>query len=60
MLTRHRQACVVVGRASDRDLVRGIPPVTPAYVGWDLNPVLDGWYVHEAVFAALEPHRLAS
>jgi len=58
MLTRHRQACIVVGRAGDRALVEGIPPATPAYVGWDGNPALDGWYVHEGVFRALEPHRV--
>lgn len=58
MLTRHRQACIVVGRAGDRELVRGIPPATPSYVGWDVNPALDGWYVHEAVFRALEPWRI--
>lgn len=58
MLTRHRHACVVVGRAGDRELVQGIPPATPAYVGWATNPALDGWFAHEAVFRALEPHRI--
>lgn len=58
MLTRHRQACIVVGRAADRELVEGIPPATPCYVGWDGNPALEGWYVHEAVFSALEEHRV--
>lgn len=59
MLTRHRQACIVVGRAADRELVEGIPPATPSYVGWDGNPALEGWYVHEAVFSALADHRVA-
>jgi hypothetical protein len=59
MLTRHRQACIVIGREADRDLVEGIPPATPSYVGWDTNPALDGWYAHEAVFAALRPFRFA-
>ena len=58
MLTRHRHACIVVGRAADRSLVEGIPPTSPAYVGWDENPALDGWYAHEAVFNLLEPHRI--
>ena len=58
MLTRHRHACIVVGRAADRELVAGIPPATPCYVGWDANPALDGWYVHEGVFRELEGHRL--
>lgn len=60
MLTRHRHACIVVGRASDRLLVEGIPPATPSYTGWDLDPALDGWYAHEAVYQALEPHRIAA
>lgn len=59
MLTRHRHACIVVGRAGDRDLVEGIPPATPSYVGWDPNPALDGWFVHEGVFRALERYRVA-
>jgi hypothetical protein len=58
MLTRHRQACIILGRAADRELVEGIPPATPCYVGWDANPSLEGWYVHEAVFSALAAHRL--
>ncbi|MFO0640296.1 MAG: AAA family ATPase [Polyangiaceae bacterium] len=60
MLTRHRHACFVVGRAGDRELVEGIPPATPSYVGWDSNPSLDGWYVHEGVFRALEEHRMSA
>ena len=58
MLTRHRQACIVVGRAGDRALVEGIPPATPSYVGWDSNPALDGWYAHEAVFEARRTARI--
>jgi hypothetical protein len=27
-------------------------------LGWDPDPVLDGWEVHRQVFAALEPVRL--
>ena len=59
MLTRHRQACIVAGRAGDRKLVEGIPPATPTYVGWDRHPALDGWYVHEAVFHTLERVRVS-
>jgi hypothetical protein len=58
LLTRHRQACIVVGRDSDRHLLDGIPPATPAFLGWDPDPVLDGWGVHEAVFELLDPHAL--
>jgi hypothetical protein len=60
LLTRHRQACVVVGRVGDRELLEDpIPPPTAAYLGWDPDPVLDGWEVHREVFAALEPFRVS-
>jgi hypothetical protein len=59
LLTRHRQACIVVGRAGDGDLLEGqVPPPTAAYLGWDPDPVLDGWDVHGEVFAALEPFHI--
>jgi hypothetical protein len=55
LLTRHRQACLVVGREGDDELLKDqLPPPTPAYLGWDPDPVLDGWEVHREVFAALE------
>jgi hypothetical protein len=60
LLTRHRHACVVIGRASDRALLDAIPPATPAYLGWDPDPLFDGWGVHESVFRALEPYRIAA
>jgi hypothetical protein len=60
LLTRHRQACVVVGRAGDAELLKDqVPPPTAAYLGWDPDPVLDGWEVHHEVFAALEPFRVS-
>ena len=58
LLTRHRQACIVVGRDSDRALLDAVPPATPGYLGWDPDPVLDGWDAHESVFDLLEPHRV--
>ena len=59
LLTRHRHACVVVGRAGDKEMLEDQPPPpTPAYLGWDPDPVLDGWEVHRQVFEALEPHRV--
>jgi hypothetical protein len=60
LLTRHRQACIVVGREGDRDLLEDqLPPPTAAYLGWDPDPLLDGWEVHREVFAALEPFRVS-
>jgi hypothetical protein len=59
LLTRHRQACVVVGRAGDGEMLEGeVPPPTAAYLGWDPDPLLDGWEVHREVFAALEPFHI--
>lgn len=58
LLTRHRQACILIGRASDRELLDAIPPTTPAYLGFNPDPLYQGWETHEAVFAAMEPHRL--
>lgn len=60
LLTRHRHACVVVGRAGDRELVNEQPPPpTAAYLGHDPDPVLDGWEVHREVFATLDRFRTA-
>src|SRR5262245_50383630 len=60
LLTRHRQACVVVGRVGDRDLLEDqLPPPTAAYLGWDPDPLLDGWEVHREVFGALDPFRIS-
>ena len=57
MLTRHRHACIVIGRERDPDFLGGVPPATPAYLGWDPDPVLDGWNVHRAVYDTLLEHR---
>jgi len=60
LLTRHRQACIVVGSTGDRELLKDqIPPSTAAYLGWDPDPVLDGWEIHCDVFTALEPFRVS-
>lgn len=58
MCTRHRHACIIVGRRGDRELVEGLPPSTPAYPGGsvDVDDVLRGWEAHRNVFSALTPH----
>ena len=58
MLTRHRHACVVIGRSSDEELLSGVPPATPAYLGWESDPVLDGWATHRDVYRTLRSHRV--
>jgi hypothetical protein len=57
LTTRHRHACVVLGRASDRDLLNSLPPSGEAYLGRDDEPLLDGWDIHRRFFEALDPHR---
>ena len=60
LLTRHRQACVVVGRVGDRELLDDRPPPpTAAYLGWDPDPVLNGWEIHREVFEAIEQFKVA-
>jgi hypothetical protein len=59
LCTRHRHACIVVGRAGDRELVEVLPPSTPSWPGIDSDQILDGWEVHRGVFRALEPFRVA-
>jgi hypothetical protein len=53
MCTRHRHACVVIGRAGDRELVAGLPPATPAWPGVEFDHILRGWEIHQSVFSAL-------
>jgi hypothetical protein len=60
LLTRHRQACIVVGRAGDREIVYDRPPPpTAAYLGHDPDPILDGWEIHRELFAALDGQRVS-
>jgi hypothetical protein len=58
MLTRHRHACVVVGRVDDDEHIRYQPPTTSAYLGWNPDPVLDGWEAHRQVFEKLGSFRV--
>jgi hypothetical protein len=58
MCTRHRHACIVVGRAGDRELVEGLPPSTPAWPGADSDDILRGWEVHQSIFSALMPYHV--
>ncbi len=56
MLTRHRHACIVVGRASDAALLDGVAPPAPAFLGYEEEPLLDGWEAHRAVLEYLTQH----
>lgn len=58
LTTRHRQACIVIGRASDRELLNALPPSGEAYLGREDEPLLDGWSTHQRFFDALAPYRV--
>jgi hypothetical protein len=58
MCTRHRHACIIIGRAGDRELVEGFPPPTPAWPGVESDHILRGWEVHQSVFSALMPYHV--
>ena len=53
MLTRHRQACYVFGRADDVSVLDRIPPSGASYVGIDEEVALDGWAAHREVLTGL-------
>ena len=59
MCTRHRHACIVVGRRSDRELLEGVAPAVPVYPGAYQSDAPQGWDVHRAVMEALEPRIIA-
>ena len=59
LATRHRHACLVVGRDGDRALVEGLPPATPSWPGAQTDDILQGWEIHRNVFRALDPFRVS-
>lgn len=59
LATRHRHACIVVGRQGDRELVERLSPSEPAWPGDDSDEVLRGWEAHRAFFGVLQESRVA-
>ena len=55
LLSRHRQACIVVSRGGIRDQLAGHAPTEPVWLG-ESAPVLDGWHAHLAVLDHLTRH----
>lgn len=49
LLSRHRQACIVVSRGGISDQLAGHAPTEPVWLG-ETTPVLDGWHAHLTVF----------
>lgn len=54
LLSRHRHACIVVGRAGIAELLDTHPLSTPIWLGAPI-PVPDGWEANQTVLEGLEP-----
>lgn len=59
LLSRHRQACIVVGRAGIADVLDAHPSDTPIWIGAPI-PVPDGWEANQIVIERLADHRVTS
>jgi len=55
LLSRHRQACIVVSRGGIREQLAGHAPTEPVWLG-EMAPVLDGWHAHLTVLDHLVQH----
>jgi len=55
LLSRHRQACIVVSRGGIRDQLAGHAPTEPVWLG-EMAPALDGWHAHLTVLDHLMRH----
>jgi hypothetical protein len=55
LISRHRQACIVVSRGGIRDQLAGHAPTEPVWLG-EKGPVLDGWHAHLTVLDHLMRH----
>lgn len=55
LLSRHRQACIVVSRGGIRQQLSSHAPTEPVWLG-ETAPVLDGWHAHLTVLDHLEGH----
>ncbi|MGY1805795.1 hypothetical protein ACI8AF_00320 [Blastococcus sp. SYSU D00669] len=59
LLSRHRQACVVVTRGGLREQLEAHPSTDPVWLGERL-PVVDGWSAHLALLDHLERYTVAA
>ncbi|MGW0733712.1 AAA domain-containing protein [Streptomyces sp. NPDC002851] len=58
LASRHRHACIVVGRAGIPELLDAYPSTEPVQLGVTLK-FPDGWEANQAVLAHLERHRVS-
>jgi hypothetical protein len=59
LLSRHRQACVVVTRGGLRQQLEAHPSTDPVWLGERL-PVVDGWSAHLALLDHLDQHTVTA
>ena len=57
LLSRHRQACIVVSRAGVREQLMGHPSTDPVWLG-ETTPLVDGWHAHLTAMDLLDQHRI--
>lgn len=55
LLSRHRQACIVVSRGGIHEQLSSHAPTEPVWLG-ETAPVLDGWHAHLTVLEHLARH----
>jgi hypothetical protein len=55
LLSRHRQACIVISRGGIREQLSNHAPTEPVWLG-ETAPTLDGWHAHLTVIEHLERH----
>jgi len=55
LLSRHRQACIVVSRGGIGDRLAGHAPTEPVWFG-ETAPAVDGWHAHLTVLDRLMAH----
>jgi hypothetical protein len=53
LLSRHRAACIIVGRAGMEDLLDRYTAGAPAPLGMDNDPEFEGWSAHRSMLGRL-------
>jgi hypothetical protein len=59
LTSRHRHACIVVGRAGIAELLDAHPSAEPVHLGVEVK-FPDGWEANQAVLSHLSDHRIPS
>lgn len=59
LCSRHRHACIVVGRAGVASMLEEAQPMLEPRLGADNDPAFDGWAAHVELTRRLDSHRIA-